>query len=180
MTDPLHRSAEAVKLHQPRLLRLLHGATALAVLLAWLSGTVLLIRFGSPSAALQSVSHWNLIDFHGESGEILIPIAAVFAFYALTLGQWRLHRASNATPLLALALALVSGQFMEEDWVFDGPLHHPLYGLHVIAWLLLGLSVLWHVGAVVKRGGWALATSMLHSAASVPPSRDDSPTRDSP
>ncbi len=51
---------------------------------------------------------------------------------------------------------------MEEDWVFDGPLYHPLYGLHVIAWLLLGLSVLWHVGAVVKRGGWALATSMLH------------------
>lgn len=180
MTDPLYGSAEAVKLRQPRLLKVLHGATALAVLVAWLSGTMVLVRYGGPSASLKAVFDWNPVEFHGQSGELLIPIAAIFAFYALTLGQWRLHRSSNATPLLALALAVVSGQFMEEDWLFDGPLHHPLYGLHVIAWLLLGLSVLWHVGAVVKRGGWTLAASMFRSAASISPSRDASPTRDSP
>jgi hypothetical protein len=39
-------------------------------------------------------------------------------------------------------------------------LHHLVYSVHLLAWLLIALAVILHVSAVLLRGGWPLARSM--------------------
>jgi len=146
--------------YQPSLLRLLHGATALLVPLAWLSGLVVLSnhdgRFGRLPIAL--AGDW--IDIHGSVGVLLWPVALLFGLYALSAGRARLRQPANALALLALALAVGSGKLMQEDWLRAGRLHELVYSLHLLAWLLLALAVALHVGAVLQRGGPALVRSM--------------------
>jgi drug/metabolite transporter (DMT)-like permease len=64
-------------------------------------------------------------------------------------------------PLLALGLAVGSGKAMQEDWLRQGQLHHLAYHLHLLAWVLLALAVPLHLLALGRRGGVALAGSML-------------------
>ena len=146
--------------YQPSLLRLLHGAVAVLVPLAWLTGLAVLVgydRHWFPAAA-PLPGEW--IEIHGTVGVVLWPLAILFGLYALSLGRARLRQPANAAALLSLALAVGSGKLMEEDWLRDGQFDHLVYKLHVLAWALLAGVVLWHVVAVVRRGGPALATSM--------------------
>jgi len=146
--------------HQPSLLRLLHGATALLVPLAWLSGLVVYStddgRFGRLPFRLPGA--W--IDIHGTLGVVLWPIALLFVLYALSAGRTRLRQPANAIALMALVLAVGSGKLMQEDWLRDGQLHHIVYSLHLTTWLLIAAAVFGHVAAVLRRGGLALAGSM--------------------
>jgi len=147
--------------YQPSLLRLLHGATALLVLAAWLSGLLVYSRFDGRWGRLPLNLAGDWIDIHGSLGVILWPLALLFGIYAISLGLRRLQRPGNAAALLALLLAVGSGKLMNEDWLRQGELQHGIYLLHLLAWLGLALAVLWHLGAVLKRGGPALARSML-------------------
>jgi hypothetical protein len=146
--------------YQPSLLRLLHGATALLVPLAWFTGLLVYSshdgRFGRLPFALPGA--W--IDIHGSFAVLLWPIAALFGLYALSLGRARLRQPANALALLALALAVGSGKLMEEDWLREGQLNQPVYSVHLLAWLLLALAVSLHVAAILRRGGLPLARSM--------------------
>lgn len=146
--------------YQPSLLRLLHGATALLVPLAWLTGLQVYQahdgRFGRLPVSLPG----GWIDIHGTVGVLLGPVALLFALYALTLGRPRLRQPANALALLALGLAVASGKLMNEDWLRDGQLHHLVYSVHLLAWLLIALAVAVHGSAVLQRGGWPLARSM--------------------
>ena len=156
--------------YQPSLLRLLHGGTALLAAAAWLSG--LLVYLGADGRGLplgwrgvcQGVGNMlgdGWIDIHGSIGVALVPVAVLLAAYALTLGKARLRQASNSLPLLALALALGSGKLMDEDWLRQGILHHPIYSIHLLAWLLLAISLAFHLGNALRRGGPGLLGSML-------------------
>ncbi|KEF41660.1 MAG: hypothetical protein ER33_10325 [Cyanobium sp. CACIAM 14] len=147
--------------YQPSLLRALHGATALLVPLAWLSGLLIYSRYDGRWGRLPWTPGGNWIDIHGTLGVLLWPLALLFALYAISLGRRRLHQPANAVALGALAVALISGKLMEEDWLRDGQLQHGVYGLHLLAWLAIALAVLWHLGAVLARGGLPLARSML-------------------
>ncbi|MEB3169733.1 MAG: cytochrome b/b6 domain-containing protein [Cyanobium sp.] len=146
--------------YQPSLLRLLHGATALLVAPAWLSGLLVYSsadgRFGRLPFRLPG--EW--IDLHGTVGVVLWPIALLFGLYALSLGRARLRQPANALALLALGLAVGSGKLMEEDWLRDGQFDHLVYSVHLLAWLLLAVAVILHVLSVLQRGGWPLAGSM--------------------
>lgn len=62
---------------------------------------------------------------------------------------------------LALVLAVVSGEFLDEDWLRDGQFQHLAYSVHLLAWLLIALAVSMHLCAVLRRGGLALAGSMV-------------------
>jgi len=150
-----------VRPYQPSLLRLLHGAMALLVPLAWLSGLILYSnhdgRFGRLS--WQPAGDW--IDLHGTVGVFLWPLALLFVLYALTLGRARLNQPANAAALLALALAVGSGKLMNEDWLRTGQLDQFVYSLHLLAWLLVAVAVSWHVVAILIRGGTPLARSMF-------------------
>jgi hypothetical protein len=155
------RRMSIVRAYQPSLLRLLHGAMALLVPLAWLSGLIVYSnhdgRFGRLS--WQPAGDW--IDLHGTLGVFLWPLALLFGLYAFTLGRARLHQAANATALLALALAVGSGKLMNENWLRTGQVDHFVYSLHLLAWLLVAAAVIWHVAAILMRGGAPLALSMF-------------------
>ena len=154
------------------MLRGLHAATVLAVVAAWISGLLSALHHDGRLLALRVTVPGDWIEVHSAIGEITTPIALLFGLYAITLGRWRLRRPGNAAALLALALAVGSGQLMEEDWLLEGQLHHPLYSLHLTAWLIITFTVIWHVVAVLRRGGRSLALSMLPTPA---PSRSVQP-----
>ena len=146
--------------YQPSLLRLLHGVTALLVPLAWLTGLLVYSshdgRFGRLPISLPG----DWIDLHGTVGVLLWPIALLFGLYALSAGRARLRQPANALALLALVLAVASGKLMDEDWLREGQLDQLVYGVHLLAWLLIALAVVLHVSAVLRRGGLPLARSM--------------------
>jgi hypothetical protein len=146
--------------YQPSLLRLLHGATALLVPLAWLTGMLVYSTADGRWGRLPITLPGEWIDIHGTVGVVLWPIALLFSFYAISAGRTRLRQPANALALLALALAVGSGKLMDEGWLRDGQLHHLVYSLHLVAWLLIALAVILHVSAVLQRGGWPLARSM--------------------
>ena len=93
-------------------------------------------------------------------GVILWPIALLFGLYAVTAGRARLRQPANAIALLALVLAVGSGKLMQEDWLRDGQFDHLVYGVHLLAWLLIALAIALHVGSVLRRGSVPLARSM--------------------
>lgn len=146
--------------YQPSLLRLLHGATALLVPLAWITGLLVYSTHDGRFGRLPFTLAGEWIDIHGTVGVILWPIALLFGLYALTVGRARLRQPANAIALLALVLAVGSGKLMDEDWLRDGQLNHLVYGVHLLAWLLIALAVALHVGSVLRRGGLPLARSM--------------------
>jgi hypothetical protein len=143
------------------MLRLLHGATALLALGAWTTGLLVYSRFDGRWGRLPLALSGEWIDIHGTVAVVLGPVALLFALYALTLGRQRLRQPANALALGALALAVGSGKLMEEDWLRDGELGQAVYGVHLLAWLLLAGAVLSHVAGVWARGGGAQAGSMV-------------------
>lgn len=149
--------------YQPSLLRLLHGLTAAGVAAAWITGALAYNqndrRWGSlPTPSGLATLDW--IDVHGSAGVLLWPVATLFLLYAITLGKPRLRHASNALPFLALLLAIVSGKWMQEDWLRQGQLHQLVYSLHLLGWLLIAAAVAWHLTSLLRRGGPRLALSM--------------------
>ena len=148
--------------YQPSLLRLLHGAVALLVPLAWLSGLIVYSNHDGRWGRLPWRLGGDWIDIHGTLGVLLWPLALLVGLYALSLGRSRLGRAANAAPLLALALAVGSGKLMNENWLRNGQLDHLVYGVHLLAWLALALTVSAHLLAGLRRGGPALLASMLN------------------
>ncbi|MEB3360963.1 MAG: cytochrome b/b6 domain-containing protein [Synechococcaceae cyanobacterium] len=147
--------------YQPSLLRLLHGATALLVPLAWLTGLQVYSNFDGRLGRLPFRLPGEWIDIHGTVGVLLWPIALLFGLYAVSAGRVRLRQPANALVLLALVLAVGSGKFMDEDWLRDGQFQHLAYSVHLLAWLLMALAVSSHLSAVLRRGGLALAGSMI-------------------
>jgi uncharacterized membrane protein YhaH (DUF805 family) len=147
--------------YQPSLLRLLHGSTALLVSLSWLSGLLIYSGFDGRWGRLPFQLPGAWIDRHGTVGVVLLPLAVLFTAYALSIGRRRLRRPSNAVALLALALAIGSGKLMQEDWLRQGELHHLVYTLHLLGWVLMALAVLAHLVGVLQLGGVALARSMF-------------------
>lgn len=146
--------------YQPSLLRLLHGAVSVLSLSAWISGLALYVSFDHRWGSLTIPFGPEWIDIHGTIGLVLLVVAPLFALYALTAGRARLKQPANLLPLLGLGLAIGSGKMMDEDWLLAGQLYPIVYSVHLIAWLLIGLSVLLHLASVLNRGGWPLARSM--------------------
>lgn len=149
--------------YQPSLLRLLHGASAALLTLAWLSGLVVYSRQDGRWGRLPWQLAGDWIDIHGTIGVLLWPLALLFGYYALTLGRPRLRHPTNAVALVALALAVGSGKLMQEDWLRQGQLSHPVYAIHLLAWLLIPAVLVAHLVGVIRRGGMPLAASMVSS-----------------
>jgi len=146
--------------YQPSLLRILHGAVAVLVPAAWISGLIVYSLHDGRWGRLPWHPGGDWIDIHGSFDVLLWPLAIAFGLYALTLGRARLRQPENAAALLGLALAVGSGKLMSEDWLRQGELNGAVYSIHLLAWLLIGAAVLWHVSGVLRRGGLPLARSM--------------------
>jgi hypothetical protein len=150
--------------YQPSLLRLLHGVIALLVPLAWLTGLLVYSRYDGRWGRLPLTLAGDWIELHGTVGVLLWPLTLLFGLYALGPGGARLRRPANAFALGALALAVGSGKLMEEEWLRQGELQHLVYGVHLLAWVLIAVAVLCHLGGVLRLGGLPLARSMFHPA----------------
>ena len=150
--------------YQPSLLRLVHGGTGIGVLGAWVSGVLIYSAYDGRWGKLPFQPAGDWIEWHGYLGLVLLLPAIGLALYSVSLGRQRLGRASNAMPLIALALTLVSGVFMEGDWLEGGHLQATVYSLHLTGWFLLSLSLLAHLAGLLRRGGWPLAGSILSLA----------------
>jgi hypothetical protein len=140
--------------YQPSLLRLLHGLTALLVIGCWLSGLLVYSRYDGRWGRLPFTPDGNWIDLHGQLGWFLLPVGLAFS-------------ATNSmalVALVALVLAVATGKLMQENWLRDGELHHLVYALHLVAWLVIGLAVLVHVAGSLQQGGWPLLASMSNTS----------------
>ena len=126
--------------YQPSLLRLLHGATALLVSLAWITGLLLLGGLDGRFGRLPLSIDGEWIERHGQLGVALALVLLPFTAYALTLGAARLRRAGNLIPLLALALAVGAITNLVLGWLL-GPGWGTSMGLiAVLAGLVLALG----------------------------------------
>ena len=147
--------------YQPSLLRLFHGATALLVGLAWLSGLLLFNQYDHRWGTLPLPRPGDEgIEWHGHLGLMLIGVAVLFGLVSFALRRRTLAHPSNGLALAALILALGSGWFMEGDWLLEGESQHLAYDLHLLSWGLLAVAVLLHLVEHGQRGGWLLLRSM--------------------
>ena len=166
--------------YQPLLLRLLHGATGIATILAiitayWTYDTYdgRLIQFLPKFPEIEGI--------HGTLGLCSLLLLPLFVLYAChrgarrliapdslgklrhldkPIGWYSLHRVVNTVSLIALTLAVVSGKMMDEKWLPKGELDHPWYYVHVASWVILLLCVAAHVLVNVRVGGMSLLLSV--------------------
>jgi magnesium-transporting ATPase (P-type) len=172
--------------YQPLLLRILHSLNGLLVVSALISGFLVYDsydgRFGSLGLTKES---YILIDIHGTFAFILFFIVLpLFIVYCLIKGTkkllkprqiksltkqinqpiwwYNLHRLVNTLILISLSFAVITGKFQSEGWLPKQELNHFAYYAHLLAWLLLLISVLIHGLMVVKVGGVPLIISMYN------------------
>ncbi|WRH68844.1 MAG: hypothetical protein RSE13_12375 [Planktothrix sp. GU0601_MAG3] len=76
---------------------------------------------------------------------------------------YTLLRIGNTLALIAVALAVISGKFQEEEWLVNGEINHLWYFLHLIAWVIILFSIMIHVLMAIKVGGMPLIISMFNT-----------------
>lgn len=76
---------------------------------------------------------------------------------------YTLHRITNTIALLALALAVISGKFQDENWLRVGETHHLWYNIHLVAWGIMIVAIALHVLMAARVGGVPLLLSMANS-----------------
>jgi len=168
--------------YQPSLLRLLHGLTALVILLALLSSAWVYLSYDKRLIQLSVPKIPDIIGIHGTFGVGLLLLLPLFALYSFHLGQNRLigsntlpqlqrlprpagryafHRLVNTVMLLAATFALITGRMMKEAWLPEGQLTETWYTLHLWAWVLMALALVFHLVTASWVGGVRLLRSML-------------------
>ncbi|MGC9502822.1 cytochrome b/b6 domain-containing protein [Baaleninema sp.] len=168
--------------YQPSLLRLLHGLTALVILLALLSAAWVYLTYDGRLIQLSIPRIPDIIGIHGTFGVGLLLLLPLFALYSFHLGQNRLissntlrqlpqlprpagryalHRLINTVMLIAATFALITGRMMKEEWLPEGRLTETWYTLHLWAWVVMAMAVVVHLTAASWAGGVALLRSML-------------------
>lgn len=170
--------------YQPLLLRLLHSVNAFLVIGALISGFLVYDSWDGRFGGLGLFrKNRELIDIHGTFGFFLLFAFIAFAIYSIRIGRkrlapadtakklqqvgkpiwwWTLHQLANTLMLVAVTLAVVSGKLQNEHWLPKGQLNHPAYLAHLLAWLILALSLGLHLLMSAKAGGLALWQSMVN------------------
>jgi len=147
--------------YQPSLLRLLHAGTAITVITIWLSALLIYGHYVGGWFNPAWIPSIDLFSIHKALATILLPLAAALILYTFTIGSWRLRHPANAAILLILSVPCLSGIGMHRHWLEDHQLHHWVYHLHLLGWILVALGLGWHVLSALRRGGIVLISSML-------------------
>ncbi|MDC0833948.1 hypothetical protein CKA32_002929 [Geitlerinema sp. FC II] len=167
--------------YQPSLLRLLHGLTAVVILLALLSAAWVYLTYDRRLLQLSVPTIPDIIGIHGTFGVALLFCLPLFALYSFHLGQNRLvgantlrqlrqlhrpagrnalHRLVNTVMLLAATFALITGRMMKEAWLPAGELYETWYTLHLWAWVTMAIAAIVHLVTAFWVGGLSLLRSM--------------------
>jgi hypothetical protein len=168
--------------YQPLLLRILHGAIAIVAILAIVTSYWVYDIYDGRWLKLSLPVINGMIGIHGTLGLTLLLIMPIFAIYAFHVGHKRLvqadsfskltqldkpiaayslHRIVNTLMLVAVTWALITGRLMQERWLPSAELDRVWYSLHLSAWVILVLCLLWHLAMGLKVGGLPLILSML-------------------
>ncbi len=168
--------------YQPLLLRLLHGAIALLVIGALITGFWVYNTFDGRFGRLYLPQVLDIQGIHGTFGLFFLLLLPAFAIYSFHAGQRKLiqpdtlknlaqpgkpiwwislQRLINTTMLLASVLAVISGRMMKEQWLPAGELDHVWYYAHLIAWAVMLVALALHLLMSAKVGGAPLLLSMM-------------------
>ncbi|MDJ1179345.1 cytochrome b/b6 domain-containing protein [Roseofilum sp. BLCC_M91] len=168
--------------YQPVLLRLLHGGSALLVILALISGFWVYNTYDGRWGSLPLPNLPDIQDIHGTIAVTFLLLLPLFAFYSFHIGYHRLiqeqsfnplkqvgkpvwwifmHRLANTFMLVAATFAVITGRMMEEEWLPAGEIDRPWYLAHLVSWLIVFLSLALHLLLAAKVGGVPLLRSML-------------------
>jgi Prokaryotic cytochrome b561 len=168
--------------YQPILLRVLHGAIAILVFLALISGFWVYNTYDQRWGSLALPKPSDIQGIHGTIALTFLLILPVFALYSFHLGYRRLireqgfssfkqfgkpvwwvsmQRLVNTLMMLAATFAVVTGRMMKEEWLPAKELHHQWYLAHLVAWVCMIISVAIHLLLGAKTGGFPLLISMF-------------------
>ena len=167
--------------YQPVLLRLLHNAIGLLVFSALITGYIIYDRFDKRWGSLNLPTFRDPQGLHGTIALtfwILLPIFALYCFHIgyrhlvqkESLTQLKnidkpiwwisLHRLTNTLTLVSATLAMVTGRMMKEQWLPNQELDHAWYYGHLLSWVLMIVSIAFHLLMSAKIGGLPLLLSM--------------------
>lgn len=169
--------------YQPLVLRLLHGISGLLAIAALISGFWVYNTYDRRFGYLRLPTLPDVQGIHGSLGLFFLISFTGLAIYSLYWGSrrllfpdfWRrlwhrpgqpvwwvnLQRLGNTLMLLAATLAVISGRMMQESWLPAGEVDQLWYRLHLLAWLLLLLSLVLHLSMAMQVGGRSLLLSMV-------------------
>ena len=168
--------------YQPVLLRLLHNAIALLVFSALITGYIIYDRFDKRWGSLNLPTFRDPQGLHGTIALAFWILLPIFGLYCFHIGDrhlvrkdsftelkninkpiwWiSLHRLTNTLTLVSATLAVVTGRMMKEQWLPNQELDHVWYYGHLLSWLLMIVSIAFHLLMSVKIGGLPLLLSML-------------------
>ncbi len=168
--------------YQPSLLRLLHGISGLALLLATATGYWIYDQFDGRWGRIGLPKIDSIMDWHHDIAGKAILLFLLFGLYSLTLGRHRLiqlanlphltqintprwwqalHRLVNTSLLGAIVLAVLSGREMQGGWLVTGDYQQVVYSVHLAAWGTIGLGFLLHLLMNLKIGGSPMLLSIF-------------------
>jgi cytochrome b subunit of formate dehydrogenase len=169
--------------YQPILLRLLHSAISLLVFASLITGFMLYNQFDRRFGSISLPIIPNTMGIHGTIALTFLILLPIFAIYSFHIGDRRLiqkqtlqqlqefgkpiwwvslQRLVNTLMLLATAIAVITGRMMQEVWMPKGELNRAWYIGHLIAWLLMIVSIAIHLLMSAKVGGLPLLLSMYN------------------
>ncbi len=169
--------------YQPILLRLLHNAIALLVFAALITGFLVYDRYDKRFGTLNLPIIPNTQGIHGTIALTFLIALPIFALYCFHVGSRRLvqpqslshfqeigkpiwwislQRLTNTVMLLSATFAVITGRMMQEEWLPSEQFNHAWYSGHLIAWLLMILSIAMHLLMSAKVGGMPLLLSIYN------------------
>lgn len=170
--------------YQPLLLRILHNASGLLAIGAWLTGFLVYNTYDRRFGGIPFPKIDDIQGIHGTLGLfflLVFPFLAIYSFHwgskkllsanfakkmTQNIGQptWWINwqRITNTSILLAATLSVMSGRMMKEAWLPAEELHHVWYNLHLIAWVIFFFSLVAHIAMSWRVGGISLLRSMLN------------------
>lgn len=170
--------------YQPLLLRILHGLTAICLILAILTAFWTYNTYDGRWGQVPLPEYKDIEGIHGTFGLYTLLIFPAFVHYAFQRGKRRLiqsdslsklalvgrpiwwytlNRLANTLALLALTFALFSGKMMDETWLPKGELDHVWYYAHLISWVVMVGAIALHLLLNARVGGVPLLVSMWNA-----------------
>lgn len=160
--------------YQPVLLRILHGAAAILIVLALISGFWVYNTYDKRWGSLALPIIEDIQGIHGTIALTFLLLLPVFALYSFHFGYRRLvqeqsftqlkqlgkpvwwisiHRFANTLMLLTATFAVVTGRMMKEEWLPAGEIHRQWYLAHLVGWICVFISLALHLLIGAKVGG---------------------------
>lgn len=168
--------------YQPALLRILHGLITALVIFALVSGFWVYNTYDQRWGQLPLPNLGDIQGIHGTGALTFLLLLPLFAIYSFHWGYRRLiqpqawqqlhkigqpsswaalQKILNSVMLLAATFAAITGRLMQEEWLPRGELNHWAYGGHLLAWLVMLVALILHIGLGIKVGGVPLILSIV-------------------